>query len=171
MKKINKKDFHQSQRGYFTGALYNEMVDNDSIFCLSGDLGFGQFDMIRVDFQDRFINTGAAEQTMLDIACGLALEGKTPFVYTITPFLLRGYETIRTYIDKEKIPVHMIGAGRDNDYGVDDGFSHDATDIKGLLDPFKNIKQHYPENKEDIPALVAKIIKTNQPSFLSLRRK
>ena len=168
---MKQKDFHQSQKGYFAGALYNEMVSNPDIIVLTGDLGFGMFDKIKEDFPDRFINCGAAEQAMLDIACGLALEGKIPFTYTITPFLLRGYETIRTYINHEKIAVHMIGAGRDEDYGVDDGFSHTATDIKGLLDPFKNIEQHYPENKEDIPALLASIIKTNKPSFLSLRRK
>jgi len=155
----------------FTDALYKQMQKNENVFLLVGDLGYKMFDKQFKDFPDRTYNMGASEQAMLDIACGLALEGKIVFVYTITPFLLRGYETIRTYINHESIPVHMIGAGRDDDYGVDDGFSHDATDIKDLLDPFKNIKQYYPEKKEDIPVLLAGIIKDNKPNFLSLRRQ
>ena len=161
---------HPSQKGYFSDALHNEMEKNGDIFLLVGDLGYKMFDNQFAAFPERTINVGAAEQSMLDIAVGLALEGKIVFVYTITPFLLRGYETIRTYINHENIPVHMIGAGRDDDYGLDDGFSHDATDIKELLDPFTNITQYYPETKEEIPALVKKIIKNNKPSFLSLRR-
>lgn len=169
MTPIESKDFHNSQRGWFAGSLYNEMISNQDIIVLTGDLGYGQFDKIRSDFPDRFINTGAAEQSLLDIACGIALEGKIPVVYTITPFLLRGFETIRTYIDHEKIPVHIVGGGRDKDYGHD-GFSHDASDITAFLDPLKNIQQYFPQEKEEIPAMMKEILASNKPTFISVKR-
>jgi transketolase len=59
---------------------------------LTGDLGYGLWDRIKIDYPDRFINTLSSEQLMLGIACGLAMEGKIPVVYSITPFVL--YQTI-----------------------------------------------------------------------------
>ncbi len=156
-------------RRAFAQALHEQMKQNDNIYLLTGDLGYGLLDTIKNDFPERFINTGAAEQALLDIGVGLALEGKIPFCYTITPFFLRGFETIRTYMNHENIPVHMVGSGRDKDY-AHDGFSHDASDIKDFLTPMKNVTQYYPDSKDDIPAILATIINSRNPSFLSLKR-
>jgi len=57
------------------------MSKNEDIWVISIDLGYGGFDSIQRCYERRFINTGAAEQSALDIACGLSLEGKIPFVY------------------------------------------------------------------------------------------
>lgn len=160
---------HSSMRGYFAYYLYEKMEQDCNIFVVTADLGYGMFNSISADFKDRFINVGAAEQTGLDVATGLALSGKTVFFYTITPFLLRGFETIRTYIDHENIPVIMIGSGRDEDY-AHDGFSHHANDINIILNSFDNIKQYYPEVKEEIPNLLDKVLQNKQPTFISLRR-
>lgn len=157
-------------RRTFSEELYKHMLLNDQIFLLVGDLGYKMFDEIREKFPDRFINCGAAEQAMLDIACGLALDGKIPFVYSITPFLIyRPFETLRTYVNKEKISVKLVGSGRDKDY-EHDGWSHDATDVKGFLDQFPNIKQYWPMHKNAVPKMVADMIKDYGPSFISLKR-
>ena len=166
---LDPNTFHKSQRGWFAGSLYNEMLKNDNIIVLTGDLGYGQFDKIKADFPDRFINTGAAEQSLLDIACGLALAGKIPVVYTITPFLLRGFETLRTYINHEDIPVHLVGGGRDNDY-AHDGFSHNASDIKAFLDPLTHIAQYWPDSVEEVAQYVVDMLKQAHPTFISVRR-
>ena len=160
-------------RKTFAEELYKHMQKDDRIWLVVGDLGFGIFDKIRDDFPERFINTGAAEQAMMGIACGLAMEGKIPFVYSITSFLLyRPFETIRTYINYEKINVKLIGSGRNDDY-KHDGWSHDSRDIYSLFDSkgiFCNIIDCYPQAKEEIPDLVTKMIKDKNPYFLSLRR-
>lgn len=161
---------HDSMRGYFAYYLYLEMEKNPDIYIVVGDLGFGMFDAIKVDFEDRFINTGAAEQAMMGIAVGLAMSGKIPVVYSITSFLLyRAFETIRNYIDYENIPVKLIGGGRDRDY-AHDGISHWSEDAIQVLDIFKNIKTRWPKDKEDILKLVPTIINSSYPCFVSLRR-
>ena len=171
MKKIEEKDFHQSQRGYFAGCLYNEMSINPNIFLLTGDLGFGMLDKIRDDFPRRFINCGASEQAMMGLGVGLALEGKIPFIYSITTFLLyRPFETIRTYIDHEIIPVKLVGSGRDKDYSHD-STSHWSEDAKPILDCLPNIVQFWPEEKEEIQKVVKEMIKNKKPSFISLKRQ
>lgn len=156
-------------RQEFWKQLFEAMKDNPDIWCLVGDLGFGGADKIRDDFPDRFLNCGASEQGMLDIAVGLALSGKIPFVYTITPFFYRGFETLRTYINHEMINVKLCGSGRDADY-EHDGFSHNASDVKTVLASLPNIMTFFPDDKSEIPTILDLMIKTPLPVFLSLKR-
>ena len=154
----------------FFDCLLKEMKKNKDIYMIFIDLGWPRVDEFLHAFPDRAITVGAAEQTALDIAVGLAYESKVPFVYTITPFLFRGFETIRTYINHEKLNVKMIGAGRDEDYSWDHGFSHDAKDVKKTFDLFENIVQIWPDNKDQMEDVVKTIIKDPNPNFLSLGR-
>lgn len=167
---MNKIPRHNSQRGWFAYELYKQMKEDSSIWVLTGDLGYGMLDFIRRDFPGRFLNIGAAEQALVGIAVGLALKGKKPFVYSITTFLLsRPFETIRNYINHEKIPVRLIGGGRDRDY-THDGISHWADDTKDILRIFTNIQTLWPTEKEEIPEMVQLMVDTDEPMFISLRR-
>lgn len=157
-------------RKLFFDCLYKKMRESENIFFICADLGFGLADKIKQDFPERFINTGAAEQAAMGIAVGLALENKIPFVYSITPFLLwRAAEVIRNYVNHESIPVKLIGSGRDKDYHVD-GFSHDATDDEQLLSCFENIECEWPQKESEIEAIVEKMINTEKPYYLNLKR-
>ena len=84
------------------------------------------------DFQkacpERFFNTGIAEQNMMGIAAGLALEGKMPFVSTMATFAtMRACEQVRTDICYNNLPVRIVathgglttGAGATH-YGQED---------------------------------------------------
>lgn len=162
------KNWYQTQRGYFAGALYDEMKKNKDIWLITGDLGWKMFDKIRDDFPDRYINVGATEQSAVGIAVGLALEGRIPFVYTITSFFLRAAETISLYLNGEQANVKMVGGGRDNEY-FDDGPSHYAYATQTFLDT-TNIVQYWPQDKKEVPVLVKKMITNDRPTFLSLSR-
>lgn len=157
-------------RRTFKDCLYKEMLKNDKIIVLTGDLGYGMFDDIKNMFPERFYNVGASEQAMVGIAVGLALEGYIPVCYSITPFLLyRPFEFIRNYLHNEYIPVKLIGGGRDKDY-LADGFTHWAKEAKEVLKVFKNIKSYFPEKKEEVPDLVKLMIANDRPTFISLKR-
>lgn len=157
-------------RRTFAAELHKQMTLNTDIVVLTGDLGYGMFNQIREDYPGRFINCGASEQAMLDMAVGLAHSGKIPFVYSITPFLLyRAFETLRTYIDHEHINVKLVGSGRDDNY-KHDGFSHDATDVKKIISTLPGIGQLWPETKEEIPEMLENMIRFDGPLFISLAR-
>ena len=155
-------------RREFFDHLLTRMEDK-RIHVLFAGLGYPRYDEFKAAYPTRVINTEASEQATLDIAVGLAIQGMKPFVYTITPFYWRGAETIRTYISHERHAVRMCGAGRDEDYTVDDGFSHDARDI-GRLMGILNIACRYPNSVEEMKQSVDDMIAEDVPSFLSLRR-
>jgi transketolase len=137
---------------------------------VTGDLGYKMWDEIRKDFNNRFINVGAAEQVMVGVGIGLAIEGKVPFVYSITPFLLyRPFEAIRNYINFEGIPVKLIGSGRDKDY-IHDGFSHWADEDKQIMKILNNIHSCWPKNNDELPQIIDMMIEEKVPYYLNLRK-
>jgi len=155
-------------RKTFSEQLYSEMKSNQDIFLIVGDVGYGVFDKFKEDFPDRFINPGASEQLMIGMASGLAMDGKIPVVYSITPFILyRPFEFIRNIVNKENIPIKIVGSGRDEDYGAL-GFSHFATDDRDIISNFKNIKIFKPESPEDIS--IKEFLYNGSPSYLNLKR-
>lgn len=170
VEQLKESERHESMRGWFAYELHARMIENPRIWVVTGDLGYGMFDKIKRDFPERFINVGAAEQAMIGVSIGLAYEGIIPVTYSITPFLLyRPFETIRNYINREKVSIVLAGGGRDQDYGHD-GFSHWSEEDRRVMELFGNISSFWPENKEDIPELLNVIFSDPVPYYINLRR-
>ena len=154
----------------FADRLHLEMGKNKDIVVLTGDLGYGLWDRIRIDNQDRCFNVGSSEQLMMGMASGFAMEGKIPVVYSITPFLLyRPFEFVRNYVNHEKLPVKLIGGGRDRDYGYL-GFSHWAEEDKQIMKNFKNIKMVHPSNVDVMNDNFKYVIDKKTPLYMNLKR-
>ncbi len=167
---MNNSLLQTNMRAAFAHAVHQEMQKNEKIWVIVNDLGYKMWDTIRKDFPKRFINVGAAEQTLIGVGVGLAIEGKIPLVYSITTFLLyRPFETIRNYINYEKIPVKLIGSGRDKDY-THDGISHWAQEDKEIMKVFSNIHPEWPDSVNDIPLLLKKMLHDKNPWYINLRR-
>ena len=151
-------------RKKFFDDLYRLMVKDKNIIFITADLGYFFADRIKNELSEQFYNVGAAEQVMVGTAIGMALSGRIPVCYTITPFYFRCFETIRLYLDHESIPVKLVGSGRGQDY-AHEGFSHDASDHE-ILRQFKNIDFIVPENDFDLK----EIIYSGRPAYLNLKR-
>lgn len=155
-------------RKEFASLLHSEMSQNENIILLTGDLGYGLWDKIKIDYPDRFFNTLSSEQLMMGMASGLAMDGKIPIVYSITPFAIyRPFEFIRNYLHYEKIPVKILGGGRDKDYGYL-GFSHWAEEDINILSVLNNIKLYKP--KEFSINIFKEFLYNNYPSYLNLTK-
>lgn len=155
-------------RIHFRDQLLDLMRADDRIICLTGDLGYGLFDGMKEEMPDRLINPGAAEQLMLGMAVGYAMEGFIPVVYSITPFLLyRPFEFIRNFLNNEGINVKLVGSGRNDDYGVA-GSTHYAYEDLIVLKAIPNIRVFYPESPEEID--LYKFLYCPSPCYMNLRR-
>jgi len=157
-------------RPAFAQQIHQQMKANPDIVVVSGDLGYKLWDQVRADFPDRFINVGAAEQLMIGLAVGLAISKKIPLVYSISPFLLyRPFETIRNYLHHEKIPVKLIGSGRDKNYEVE-GFSHWIDEDRQILSALPNIKTAWPNTNEELQGIIAEMLTDQLPWYINLAR-
>ena len=157
-------------RKLFSELLHKEMSRDERVVLITGDLGYGLWDRIRIDYPDRFYNVGSSEQLMVGMACGFAMEGMKPLCYSITPFLLyRPFELIRNYLDHEEIPVKLIGGGRDDDYGYL-GFSHWAKDDKVIMGSFENITTLHPNDENELSNNFSWYMGHDKPTYINLRK-
>ena len=157
-------------RKLFSELLHKEMSRDERVVLITGDLGYGLWDRIRIDYSDRFYNVGSAEQLMVGMACGFAMEGMKPICYSITPFLLyRPFELIRNYLDHEEIPVKLVGGGRDDDYGYL-GFSHWAKDDKKIMGSFENITTLHPKDENELKSHFNWYMVHDKPTYINLSK-
>lgn len=118
-------------RNKFADTVY-EIGSKDKRICvLVADISpAGSMVYFREKFPERFVNTGVAEQSMIGIAAGLALNGMRPFCYTIATFsLFRPFEMIRVDLAYQNLPVTVIGMGAGIIYSTLGSTHHTMEDI------------------------------------------
>ena len=128
-----------SMRDAFFDELYEIAREDKDVILLSADMGAPSLDKFREDLLKLYFNVGIAEQNMINLATGLALEGKKVFVYAIMPFAtLRCYEVIKVNLSLMKIPVTVVGVGAG--FGYDDsGPTHHATEDLAAMRALPNM--------------------------------
>ena len=124
----------KTMRDVLIEAIYKKMALDERVFFLSADFGAPALDKLRKDFGDRFINVGIAEQNLVNIATGLALEDCIVYAYAIAPFLtMRAYEQIRLSLSisaqVKPVNVNLIGVGGGLSYDVAGPTHHCLEDI------------------------------------------
>lgn len=114
-------------------ALFELAQGNKDVILITGDLGFGLFEGFAEQFPNQFVNIGIAEQNMIGVASGLALEGKIVFVYSIGNFAtLRCLEQIRNDACYHNLNINIISMGAGFSYGAL-GMSHHATEDIAII--------------------------------------
>lgn len=120
-------------RDTFVKTMMEIAKDNEDMYLITGDLGFGVLKPYWEAFPERFINAGIAEQAMTGIAAGLALEGKIVTTYSIGNFpTLRCLEQIRNDCAYHEVNVKIVCIGGGFAYGAL-GMSHHATEDIAIM--------------------------------------
>ncbi len=140
----------RAMRDVFLERIWQNMSVDKKIFFVSADFGSPVLDKIRADFPDRFINVGIAEQNLINITAGLALEGYKVFAYAIAPFItMRCYEQIRVSLallsEVRPMNVNLIGVGAGYSYVVS-GPTHQCYEDITLMRALPNFKVYSPSD-------------------------
>ncbi len=135
-----------------------DLAEKDKkVFLITADLGFGLFDDFVKRCPRQFLNVGIAEQNMIGIATGLALEGRIVFVYSLGNFpTLRCLEQIRNDACYHGLNINIISSGCGLTYGAL-GVSHHATEDIGILRTLPEMTVIAPgdnwESSQAVPAI------------------
>ncbi|MBF0332441.1 MAG: transketolase [Alphaproteobacteria bacterium] len=79
---------------------------------VGSDLGPGTLAGMKRDFPERWFMEGVAEQHIIGMAAGLAMEGFLPYINTIATFLTRRcYEQVATDLCLHDVPVRLLASG------------------------------------------------------------
>jgi transketolase len=142
-------------RDAFISGLLDLARNDNKIILLTADLGFGVLDDFRNELPNQFINVGIAEQNMIGLATGLALEGNTVFCYSIGNFpTLRCLEQIRNDAAYHDANVKIVSVGGGLSYGQL-GMSHHATEDIAIMRALPGVKVVVPSTRAEAKASAA----------------
>ena len=155
-----------SQRDAFFSKLFELAKEDKRIVVVTADCGAPALDQWREELPCQFINVGIAEQQMIAMAAGLALEGKRPYCYAIAPFAtLRCYEFIRVDVSLMNLPVVIVGVGAGLSYS-EAGPTHHATEDIACMRALPNMKIASISSNDQIDEVLA----TEGPMYVRLDR-
>ena len=155
-------------RDIFVESLLDLAKADSRVILITADLGFGLFDEFRNQLPSQFLNVGVAEQNMIGVASGLALEGFIPYCYSIANFsFMRCLEQIRNDVCYHDLSVNIVSNGAGFSYGPL-GMSHHATEDISIMRALPNIEVLVPATLENA-AEIAKYSSTNgKPNYIRL---
>ncbi len=157
-------------RDTFVRTLIEEAKKNKNIELITGDLGFGVLKPFWEQLPDQFTNAGIAEQNMTSVAAGMALEGKTVFVYSIGNFpTLRALEQIRNDCAYHSANVKIVCVGGGFVYGSL-GMSHHATEDLAVMRALPGVAVFAPGDLIEAQAATRAIINYPGTCYLRLGR-
>ncbi|MEO6570349.1 MAG: transketolase C-terminal domain-containing protein [Ilumatobacteraceae bacterium] len=100
-----------SARAVVGSTLHDLGGLHDNVWGLTADVG-APIAAFASAFPDRYVDVGIAEQNVVGIAAGLALEGNLPFIAGMAPFMtMRALEQNRTDVCYQDLPVTFVGWG------------------------------------------------------------
>lgn len=118
-----------SSASFFSLAMEEAMKSNDELCVLVADVSrYSGLSKANNKFPDRIINVGIAEQDMIGIAAGMALQGQKVYVVTYASFVVaRALEQLRHNASVLGLDICIVGINAG--YSMEDlGVSHWATE-------------------------------------------
>jgi transketolase len=148
-----------------------ELGEDTQLAVLIGDIGHFSLREFQEKHPDRFYNMGVAEQSMISMASGLALNGFFPVVHSITPFITeRAFEQIKDDLCYQNVGVNLVSVGSAFDY-ASLGSTHHCYDDIAILRSLPNMQIVYPATPEEFDSLFRQTYRNGSPTYFRLPEK
>jgi len=147
------------------GKAYPDVV------ALSADVSNSDYSfMFQEAFPDRFYNVGIAEQSLVDVAAGLAYAGKIPFANTFAfLFATRALEMVRTHLCYGGARVKLMATYA----GISDSFDgpthHSISDI-AIMRSLPNMTVVIPGDTLALAKLLPQVAEWDGPVYFRMNR-
>jgi len=159
----------KAQRDVFIQALYEKaLVDKDIVF-ISADMGAPTLDQWAENLGDQFIAAGISEQNAINVAAGMAKEGKKVFVYMMASWFARCYEQIRYSCAMANNAITILGNGVALGYAPS-GPAHEPNEDMALARTLLGIEVYSPSNENSTFQLVNLCLEKTQLRYIRLER-
>ena len=159
------------QRDAFIEEITKKLNQDKNIYFLSADFGAAALDDLRERFPNNFFHCGISEQTMLDLAAGLALEGSQVFVYAMAPFLsLRAIEQTKCGAGLMNLPICLLSVGIGLGY-ADAGPTHYSTEDFACFRAIAGSSIYTPADVPSTKLIAEDILKHPKFSYIRLDRE
>ena len=151
-------------------CVYDLAKRDERVVFVGSDLGPGVLDDMKKDFPDRWFMEGVAEQHVVGMAAGLAMEGFIPYVNTIATFLSRRcYEQIVLDLCLHQLPVRLIANGGGVVYAPL-GPTHLATEDIAILRCVPNMTIVAPCDADEMSRLMTASLDWPNPIYVRVAK-
>jgi transketolase len=121
-------------------------------------------------FPNRFFQVGVAEQNLIGVGAGLALQGKIPFCCTFASFLQRAWEQIRVTVASQNLNVKLVGSHAGFSHPAD-GQTAQATEDLALMRVLPGMKVVYPADFNQMLKAAEAVLQLKSPCYLRMTRE
>lgn len=159
-------------RDAYGNALAALGEKNPKIVVLDSDLS-GSTKTIKFarKFPERFFDMGIAEQNLIDVAAGLSLSGKVPFVSTFAIFGCgRAWEQIRNTLALDNLSVNLVMTHAGLSLGGD-GATHQSLEDIAIMRVIPNIQVIIPADSVETEEVIRYAAETKGPKYIRLSRR
>ena len=151
-------------------CVFDLASQDERVVFVGSDLGPGVLDQMKEQLPDRWIMEGVAEQHVVGMAAGLAMEGFIPYVNTIATFFSRrSYEQVVLDLCLHKLPVRLIANGGGVVYAPL-GPTHLATEDIAILRCIPNMTIVAPCDAEEMKRFMKASLKWPDPIYIRLAK-
>ncbi|MBL1125097.1 transketolase family protein [Streptococcus suis] len=144
--------------------------DKDLVVLTSDSRGSASLVDFFKAFPERMIETGIAEQNLVGISAGLALNGKHPFVASPACFLsMRSIEQVKVDVAYSNKNVKLVGISGGVSYGALGASHHSLQDI-AVTRAIPNLEVLIPADRHETKAVFEYLVHSDKPAYVRLGR-
>lgn len=138
---------------------------NDNLYFMHADMW--RFELFNEKNTNRCINVGVQEPNMINIALGLASQGKKVIIYGVAGFnIYKGYEQLKFYRKTFGNNLIFVNAGSNGCYDHL-GVGHTLDDDKEIMD-LLDIPLFEPKTGKEFLSTLCKCIRNNGSYYIRL---
>ncbi|MFT6631564.1 MAG: transketolase [Bacteriovoracaceae bacterium] len=158
-------------RDVFIQTIFNLAKSDEKIIFMSADLGAKALDQFRAELPNQFIHPGISEQSMIDVAAGLSMQGNKVVCYAMAPFITsRCLEQIKVAIATQGLALTLVGVGVG--YGYDSaGPTHYATEDIAWMSSLVGMEIFTPSDNKTVEMIARNCIENPGLRYIRLDRK
>jgi transketolase len=144
--------------------------EDDRVVFIGSDLGVGTMADFRSEFPERFFMEGVAEQNLIGMAAGMAMEGRIVYLNTIATFLTRRcFEQVAVDLCMHNANVRLIANGGGVVYAPL-GPTHLATEDLAILRALPNMTILAPADAEEMARAVRATLHHDGPVYVRVAK-
>ena len=158
------------QRGTFFGIAMPEIAkEKENVKLLTADLSLlSGMDRYIKSSPEKFLNVGIAEQNMIGIAAGLAMEGDCVFATTYASFIaVRSLEHVRQHLSHLQCNVKIVGSAA-GVVAAKSGVSHWATEDVAFTRALPNLEVLSAADSMEALKMAFYAAETDKPTYIRL---